>query len=43
MPAAPVGPLELLAVDHLLSEEERAIQATVRKVVDERVRPNVAE
>lgn len=43
MPTTPVGPLELLGVDHLLSDEERAVQATVRKVVDERVRPHVGE
>ncbi|PZS05298.1 MAG: acyl-CoA dehydrogenase [Pseudonocardiales bacterium] len=38
-----VGPLELLAVDHLLSDEELAIQATVRRFVGEQIRPNVAE
>ena len=38
-----VGPLELLAIEHLLSEEERDIQATVREFVDRRVRPTIAD
>jgi len=37
-----VHPLDLLDLDSLLSEEELAIRAVVRKVVDETVRPNVA-
>jgi glutaryl-CoA dehydrogenase len=37
------GPLELLGVDHLLGEEERDIQATVREFVEQRVKPNIAE
>ena len=37
------GPLELLGIDHLLSEEERDIQATVREFVDQRVKPNIAD
>jgi glutaryl-CoA dehydrogenase len=37
------GPLELLGVDHLLSEEERDIQATVREFVAQRVKPNIAD
>src|SRR5690606_21294998 len=37
-----VGPLELLGIDHLLTDEERDIQATVREFVAERVRPNIA-
>ena len=36
------GPLELLAVEHLLSEDERDVQAGVRAFVDARVRPHVA-
>ena len=36
------SPLDLLAVDHLLSDEERDIQATVREFVDRRVRPHIA-
>jgi glutaryl-CoA dehydrogenase len=35
-------PLELLGVDHLLSEEERDIQATVCEFVEQRVKPNIA-
>src|ERR687893_536171 len=37
------GPLELLAIDHLLTEEERDIQASVREFVDRRVRPTIAD
>lgn len=36
-------PLDLLGVDHLLTEEERAIQATVRRFVDDQVRPHIAD
>jgi glutaryl-CoA dehydrogenase len=36
-------PLDLLDVDGLHSEEELAIRALVRRVVDDHVRPNVAE
>ena len=39
----PVRPLDLLDVDDLHSEEELAVRAVVRRVVDERVRPYVAE
>ena len=42
-PKKPVAPLDLFSVDQLLSEEERDIQRTVRELVDERVRPNLAE
>jgi len=38
----PVGPLELLDIDHLLSDEERAVQASVRRLVDDAIRPNIA-
>jgi glutaryl-CoA dehydrogenase len=37
------GPLELLGIDHLLTEEERDIQATVREFVEQRVKPNIAD
>src|SRR5690606_26289833 len=37
------APLDLLSTEHLLDDEERAIRDTVRKFVDDRVRPNVAE
>jgi glutaryl-CoA dehydrogenase len=36
-------PLELLGIDHLLTAEERDIQATVREWVERRVRPNIAD
>ncbi|NEE01396.1 acyl-CoA dehydrogenase family protein [Phytoactinopolyspora halotolerans] len=36
-------PLELLKIDHLIDEEESAIQDTVRRFVDDRVRPHVAD
>jgi glutaryl-CoA dehydrogenase len=38
-----VAPLDLLDLDWLLSEEERAIRATVSRVVDAEVRPHVAD
>ncbi|NDL56078.1 acyl-CoA dehydrogenase family protein [Phytoactinopolyspora mesophila] len=38
-----VSPLELLDVDHLLDDDERTIQHTVRRFVDDQVRPHVAE
>ena len=37
-----VGALELLVIDHLLTDDERDIQATVRRFVAERIRPDVA-
>jgi glutaryl-CoA dehydrogenase len=37
------GPLELLGIDHLLSADERDIQATVREFVEQRVKPNIAD
>ena len=37
------GALELLAVDHLLDEEEVAIQETVRRFAAEKVRPHIAD
>ena len=38
-----MAPLELLGIDHLLGEEERDIQATVRGFVEQRVKPNIAD
>ena len=35
-------PLELLALDSLLSDEELAMRDVVRRAVDEHVRPHVA-
>ncbi|MDH6463547.1 glutaryl-CoA dehydrogenase [Micromonospora sp. A200] len=37
------APLDLLDVDASLSEEERQIRAVVRQLVDDRVRPHVAD
>ncbi len=37
------GPLELFDLDDQVGEEERAIQATVREVMDKEVRPHVAQ
>jgi glutaryl-CoA dehydrogenase len=42
MTPVPVGPLELLDIDHLLSDEEKAVQLSVRRLVDETIRPNIA-
>jgi len=39
----PVRPMELLALDSLLSEEERLIQDTVRQYGDDKLRPHIAE
>src|SRR4029450_7719705 len=39
----PVGVMDLLNLDSLLSEEELAIRGVVRRVVDDHVRPHVAE
>ena len=36
-------PIDPLAIDHLLSDEERDIRDTVRKWVDRRVMPNIQE
>jgi glutaryl-CoA dehydrogenase len=43
MTPVPVGPLELLDIDHLLSEEERAVQQSVRRMVNETIRPNISQ
>lgn len=37
------SPFGLFAIDHLLSEEERAIRDVVREYVDERIKPGVAD
>jgi glutaryl-CoA dehydrogenase len=37
------GPLELLDVDHLLTVDERDIQAEVRDFVDRRVKPSIGD
>jgi glutaryl-CoA dehydrogenase len=41
--AAPQPPLGLFDTDSLIGEEERAIRDTVRRFVDDTVRPNLAE
>jgi glutaryl-CoA dehydrogenase len=41
-PGAP-DPLDLLAVEELLTEEERLVQQTVRRFADDRIRPRLAE
>ncbi|MFE5301716.1 acyl-CoA dehydrogenase family protein [Streptomyces sp. NPDC056632] len=41
--SAPVHPLDLLAVDGLLTDEEREIRRTVRALADRELRPHVAE
>ncbi len=43
MTITPQSPFGLFSIDHLLSEEERAIRDVVREYVDERIRPNVAD
>jgi glutaryl-CoA dehydrogenase len=37
------APLDLLGIDHLLSDEEKAITETVRRFADDHVRPYIAE
>jgi glutaryl-CoA dehydrogenase len=39
----PVRPLDLIATDTLLDDEERAIRDTVRQFGDDRLRPHIAE
>jgi glutaryl-CoA dehydrogenase len=41
--AEPLRPLDLLDLDHLLSDEERAVRDTVRDWVKSRVLPEIAE
>lgn len=36
-------PLDLLSIDHLLDEEEQAIQGAVRQFVNDQVRPHIAD
>jgi glutaryl-CoA dehydrogenase len=43
MAKSPVHPLELFAIDGLLTDEERAIRATVREFCDRELRPHVAD
>jgi glutaryl-CoA dehydrogenase len=43
MPRPPQSPFGLFAIDHLLSEEERAIRDVVREFVDSEIRPQIAD
>jgi len=43
MAAQPIAPLDLIAADTLLSEEERAIRDTVRAYLDAELRPHIAD
>jgi glutaryl-CoA dehydrogenase len=43
MTTTPQSPFGLFAIDHLLSEEERAIRDVVREYVDGEIKPNVAD
>jgi len=43
MAAPPIAPLDLIAADSLLSEEERAIRDTVRTYLDAELRPHIAD
>ena len=43
MSGSPVAPLDLIAFDSLLDEEERAIRDVVRSYVDARIKPSIAE
>ena len=43
MTTPPQAPFSLFAIDHLLSEEERAIRDVVREFVDSEIKPNVAD
>jgi glutaryl-CoA dehydrogenase len=43
MTPVPVGPLELLNANHLLSDEEQAVQQSVRRLVDDTIRPNIGQ
>ncbi|MCX2181283.1 acyl-CoA dehydrogenase family protein [Streptomyces sp. SKN60] len=40
---SPVHPLDLLAIDGLLTDEEREIRGTVRTLADRELRPHIAE
>jgi len=42
MAAQPLHPFDLYAIDSLLTQEQREIQATVKRYVDDRIKPEVA-
>ncbi len=41
--AQPPAPLQLLAIDGLLDDEERAVRDTVRRFCDDKIRPHIAD
>jgi glutaryl-CoA dehydrogenase len=43
MTMTPQSPFGLFAIDHLLSEEERAIRDVVREFVDSEIKPSIAD
>lgn len=43
MPVQPVRPLDLIATETLLDDEERAIRDTVRQFGDDQLRPHIAD
>jgi len=43
MPRTPQTPFALYDIDHLLSDEERAVRDTVRRFVVDHISPNIAE
>ncbi len=43
MTPVPVGPLELLDIDHLLTDEELAVRDSVRRLVDDEIRPHIGQ
>lgn len=43
MSRSPESPFALFAIDHLLTEEERAIRDVVRDFVDARIKPEIAD
>ncbi|MEO5745985.1 MAG: acyl-CoA dehydrogenase family protein, partial [Terracoccus sp.] len=42
-PTAPLSPLHLFDTDSLIGEDERSIRDTVRRFVDDKIRPEVAQ
>ena len=42
MPPTPQTPLDFVGTDHLLAEEDVAIRATVRRYVEDKVKPQLA-
>ena len=43
MPQPAQAPFQLFAIDHLLTEEERAIRDVVRQYVDDSIKPHIAD